>query len=86
MRLDELRLLLALVLVLVGATVIVGVDLESDAAMMPLRVQKQPLGANSEQQFATFAGKRSSTIHGSRADSGIVPRSSSADLVHILRC
>jgi len=88
MRLVELRLLLLLILVLIGATVIVGADLENDAAMIPMRIRTQTPGANPERQSATSGKQSSSSVRQSRADAEIAARSgpSVIDLVHVLRC
>ena len=86
MRVVEPRLLLALILVLLGATVIVGLNLEDDADTMILQGQMQPLRADAEKK--TLNSVPSSTLNPSRTGSEIVPRSGASviDLVCVLRC
>ena len=87
MRVFEPRLLLPLILVLLGATIIVGLNLEDDADPMILQGQMQPLRANPEDKTLASVGS-SSALHPSRTDSEIVPRSGTSviDLVCVLRC
>jgi hypothetical protein len=84
----ELRLLLALILVLLGATFIVGLNLGDDADRMTLQGRTQPVRANPEETTLTSVGRPSSALHRSRADSEIAPRSWATviDLVCVLRC
>jgi hypothetical protein len=88
MRVVELRLLLALIVVLLGATVMVGLNVGDDADTMTLQAQTQPLRANPNQKILSSAGLPSSALHPSRADSGTAPRTcaSMIDLVCVLRC
>jgi hypothetical protein len=88
MRGFQLRLLLALVLVLLGATVIVGVNLDDDDSTMALVRQTQPLCAHAEEEPLTSVRLSSSAQHLSPPDSEIAPRSSASviDLVCVLRC
>lgn len=88
MRVVQLRLLLAIILVLSGATVIVGLNLGSDADALSLQSRTQTLRANPEEQTLTSASLPSSVLHSSRTDSKIAPRSCASviDLVCILRC
>jgi hypothetical protein len=88
MRGFQLRLLLALVLVLLGATLIVGINLDDDDSTMALVRQTQPLCANPEEKSLTAVGLPSSAQHPSPPDSEIAPRSGASviDLVCVLRC
>jgi hypothetical protein len=88
MRVFELRFLLALILVLLGATVIVGLNLGDDDDTMALQGQTQRLLANPTEKTLTSVGLTSSTPRPSRADSEIAVRSgaSTIDLVRVLRC
>ena len=88
MRVVELRLLLALILVLLGATAVVGFNLGDDADTMALQGQTQPLGANPEKKTLTSVVPPTSALHPSRTDSEIAPRSCAAviGLVCVLRC
>ena len=88
MRVVELRFLLALILVLLGATFIFGLNLEYDADTMTLQGRTQPLPANLEEKTLTSEGLPSSPVHPSRRDSEVAPRSCAAviDLGCVLRC
>ena len=88
MRVIELRLLLALILVLLGATIVVGLNLVDDADTMTLQARTQPLRANPEEKTLTSVGLTTSAPHPSRTDSEIALRSgvSMIDLVCVLRC
>ena len=88
MRVVELRLLLALILALLGATVVVGFNFGDDADTMTLQGQTQPLRANPEEKTLASVRVMSSALHPSRADPEIVPRSGASviDLVCVLRC
>ncbi len=88
MRAAQLRLLLALVLVLLGATVIVGLNLGDDDTMMAMQGQTQTLRAKPEDKIAPSIGLVSSVSHQSRTQSEIAlrPGVSVIDLVHVLRC
>jgi hypothetical protein len=88
MRVVELRLLLALILVLLGATVIFGLNLGDDTDAMTLQGRTQPLPVNGEEKALISVGRPSSTLHRSRTDSEGTPRSSASviDLVCVLRC
>jgi hypothetical protein len=83
----ELRLLLALILVLLGATVIGGLNLE-DADTMALQRHTQPLRATPKEKTLTPLGLPSSALHPSRTDSEIALRSGASviDLLGVLRC
>jgi hypothetical protein len=83
----ELRLLLALVLVLLGATVIVGLNFEDDDDTIALPGQTQTLRANSEEEIRSSVEIPSSALRPSRTDSEIAPRprASVIDVV-VLRC
>jgi hypothetical protein len=85
MHVVERRVLLALVLVLLGATVIVGLSLGDDDTMV-LQGQNQPLRANPEERILNSVGLPA--LHPSRTDSEIAPRSNASviDLVRVLRC
>ena len=90
MRAVELRLLLALVLVLLGATVIFGLNLGDDADTMTLQGRTRLLRVNREENTFTSASveRPSSTLNRSRTDSEMTLRScgSVIDLVCVLRC
>jgi hypothetical protein len=88
MRVVELRLLLALILVLSGATVIVGLNLGADADPMTFQGRTQPLRANPEKKTLISVWFPSSALQPSRTDSEIAARSCASviDLACILRC
>jgi hypothetical protein len=93
MRAVEPRLLLALILVLLGATVIVGLNLGDDDSQMALEremqaLQTQPLRTNSEEKTLASVRLPSSAPRPSRTDSEIALRSCASviDLVCVLRC
>ena len=89
MRVIELRLLLALILVLLGATVSFGLNLGDDAAdRMTLQDPTQRLRGNPEEKILTPVRLTSSARPPSRTDSAIARRSSTSviDLVRALRC
>lgn len=88
MRVFELRLLLAIVLVLLGATVIIGLSFGEDDDTMAMVCQTQPLRANPEEKVSTSVELPSSALHPSRPESEITARTSASviDLVCVLRC
>ena len=88
MRVVELKPLLALILVLLGATVIFGLNLGDDTDAMTLQGRTQPLPVNGEEKALISVGRPSSTLHRSRTDSEGTPHSSASviDLVCVLRC
>lgn len=88
MRVVELRLLLALILVLFGATGFVGLNVGDDDNPMAVQGQKQRQRADSEEKALTSVELPSSALHPSRTDSKIAPRSCASvlDLVCVRRC
>jgi hypothetical protein len=93
MRVIELRLLLAIVVVLLGATLIVGLNFGEDDDAMALLCQTQPLHVNSDERGRTSlalstpdrptsAPRRSSTKSDVAARTG----ASVIDLVCVRRC
>jgi hypothetical protein len=86
MRRVELRLLLSLILVLVGAIVLVGLNVEYDADRMILHSQTQL--ANEEQKSLASVGILPSALPAPRTDLEIVRpvAASLIILVCILRC
>ena len=84
----ELRLLLALLLVLLGATVIVDLNLGDDADTMTLQGRTQPLRVNLDEKTQISVGRPSPPLDPSRTNSKIAPRSgvSVSDLACVLRC
>ncbi len=86
MRSFRLRLLLAIVLVVVGATVFVGMSLEDNAESL---VQSQRPASHLDRRGEVLVRKpAASNLHSSRAASETVSRliRVSLDLVPILRC
>jgi hypothetical protein len=88
MRVVELRFLLALILVLLGATFIVGLNLGDDTDTMTLQGRTRRLPVNPEEKALASGGRQSSALHRLRTDSEGVPRSGASviDLVCTLRC
>jgi hypothetical protein len=88
MRVVELRLLLALILVLLGATVIVDLNLGDDSDTMTLQVRTQSLRVSLKEKTLTSVGRPSSALNPSRTNSEIARRScvSLIDLACVLRC
>ena len=88
MRMVELRLLLALILVLLGGTVIIDLNLGNDADTMTLQGRTQPLRVNLEEKTLTSVGRPSPALDAPRTNSDIAPRScvSVIDLACVLRC
>ena len=88
MRVVELRVLLALVLVLLGTMVIVGLNLGDDADTMTLQGQTRPLRSNHQEKPLSAVRLPSWALHPSRTDSETAPRlcASVIDLVCVLRC
>jgi hypothetical protein len=88
MRMVELRLLLALLLVLLGATVIVDLNLGDDADTMTLQSRTQPLRVNLDEKTQISVGRPSPPLDPSRTNSDIAPRTcvSVMDLACVLRC
>ena len=87
MRVFELRLLLAIILVLLGATVFLGMSLEDNSESVVLQNQTPPSHLN--QQEKVLASERpASDLYLSRPTSEAVSRilRVSPDLVLILRC
>jgi hypothetical protein len=87
-RMVELRLLLALILVLLGATVVVDLSLGDDADTMALQGQTQPLRVNLDEKTPASVGRPSPALDSSRTNPDIAPRScvSVIDLACVLRC
>jgi hypothetical protein len=88
MRFLKLRLLLALILVLLGAAVIVDLNLGDDTDTMTLKGRTQPLRVNLEEKTLTSVGRPSPALDPSRTNSDIALRScvSVIDLACVLRC
>jgi hypothetical protein len=84
----ELRLLLALILVLLGATVIVDLNPGDDADRMTLQGRTQPLCVNLDEKTQASVGRPSPALDPSHTNSDIAPRScvSVIDLACVLRC
>ena len=87
MRLVNLRLLVALVLLLVGATVMVGVGLEDDAERIPLRPQTH-ISAIHQDPASTTTSEQLPRVPTRRAQSATaqIPSPSVSDLARVLRC
>ena len=87
MRLVNLRLLVALVLLLVGATVMVGVGLEDDAERIPLRPQTH-ISAIHQDPASTTTSEQLPRVPTRRAQSATAqtPSPSVSDLARVLRC
>jgi hypothetical protein len=88
MRVVELRLLLAIVVVALGATLIVSLNFGEDGDTMALVCQTQPLHVNPEERSRTSLDGPTSATRPSRTESEITVRSSASviDLVCVLRC
>src|SRR4029077_2639371 len=78
MRVVEIRLLLAIVLVLLGATVIIGLGFGEDDDTMAMVCQTQPLRANPEEKVSNSVELPSSALHPSRPESEITVRTSAS--------
>ena len=87
MRVVELRFLPVLILALVGATFIFGLNLLEDADTTTVP-GPQPLHGNLGEKPLTSVGLASSLLHPSRTDSEDAPRTCApvTDLVCVLRC
>jgi hypothetical protein len=79
---------LALILMLLGATVIVGLNFEDDADTMTLQGRTQRLRVNLQKKTLSLVGRPSPNLDPSRTSSEIAPRSSASliDFACILRC
>jgi hypothetical protein len=93
MRVVELRLLLAIVVVLLGATLIVGLNFGEDDDPMALVCQTQPLHVNAEERSRSSLDLLTSDLLTSaprpaRTESEITAGTSASviDLVCVLRC
>jgi len=88
MRAVEFRLLLAIVVVMLGATLIVGLNFSEDDDPMALVCQTQPMHVNSEERSCASLDGPTSAPPPSRTESEITIHSSASviDLVCVLRC